>query len=61
MKVIAANFLTGPNIHFRDSTVVIRCDLGELARIPGLGAVPRTDWLSARLPDLLRPLESCWN
>jgi len=61
MKVIAANFLTGPNIHFRDSTVVIRCDLGELASTPGLGAVPRTDWLSARLPDLLRPLESCWN
>lgn len=61
MKVIAANFLTGPNIHFADSTVVIRCDLGELARIPGLAAVPGTAWLSSRLPERLRPLEALWN
>jgi cyanophycin synthetase len=61
MKVIAANFLTGPNIHFRDSTVVIRCDLGELARIPGLAAVPATKWLSNRLPAALRSVEAVWN
>jgi len=61
MKVIAANFLTGPNIHFRDSAVVIRCDLGELAQVPGFAAVPGTQWLSARLPSRLLPLETVWN
>jgi cyanophycin synthetase len=61
MKVIAANFLTGPNVHFRDSAVVIRCDLGELAQMPGLAAVPSTNWLSSRLPAALRSLEAVWN
>jgi cyanophycin synthetase len=61
MKVIAANFLTGPNVHFRDSAVVIRCDLGELAQMPGLAAVPSTKWLSSRLPAALRSLEAVWN
>lgn len=61
MKVIAANFLTGPNVHFRDSAVVIRCDLGELSQMPGLAAVPSTKWLSSRLPAALRSLEAVWN
>ena len=61
MKVIAANFLTGPNVHFSDSIIVIRCDLGELTRIPGFAAVPRTQWLSSRLPATLLPLETIWN
>lgn len=60
MKVIAANFLTGPNIHFSDSALVIRCDLAAFAHVPGLAAIPATNWLSDRLPATLRPLEALW-
>ena len=44
MELQSARFLAGPNLHHRDSVLVVRCELGPLARLPlsahSLPAIP---------------------
>jgi cyanophycin synthetase len=59
MELQSARFLAGPNLHHRDSVLVVRCELGPLARLPlsahSLPAIPPGRW-----PDALRELEELW-
>lgn len=59
MKVLSAQFLTGPNVHHRGSVLVLTCDLGALART-SLPADSTGKDVSGGLPDTLRELEAIW-
>lgn len=59
MEPLSATFLAGPNVHHRDSVLVLTCDLGALART-SLPADSTGKVSAAGLPDALRELEMIW-
>lgn len=59
MESLSATFLAGPNVHHRDSVLVLTCDLGALARA-SLPADSTGKVLSGGLPEALRELEALW-
>lgn len=60
MDVSSARFLAGPNVHHRDSMLVLSSDLASLVRSPGLAVRPCSGWPAGRAPALLRSLGDAW-
>ncbi len=60
MELLSARFLAGPNVHHRDSMLVLACDLADLGRAPGIAVGPCAGWPAGRPPALLRSLGEAW-
>ena len=59
MKLLSAQFLAGPNVHHRDSVLVVACDFGEMDLL-ALPAGSHFGPLPGSLPESLRELGSLW-
>lgn len=59
MKLLSVRFLAGPNVHCRQSVLVLECDLGPLAGT-SLPEDRRFNGVPAGLADALRELEALW-
>ncbi|TRZ93043.1 MAG: cyanophycin synthetase [Rhodocyclaceae bacterium] len=60
MKVLSARFLAGPNVHHRDSMLVLSCDLEGAVQSPGSAVHPGAGWPAGRVPMFLRSLGEAW-
>ncbi|MBK7766507.1 MAG: acetate--CoA ligase family protein [Sulfuritalea sp.] len=60
MEVLSARFLAGPNIHHRDSVLVLASDLAGLLQSPRSAVGPCAGWSAGRAPALLHSLREAW-